>query len=61
MDMGWIVTFASPTNATAQVSVMSKDESSSVNPDLTIEVSGGGLRHDPSRLRRSVTSRGRGL
>ena len=46
MDMGWIVTFASPTNATAQVSVMSRDESSSVNPDLTIEVSDVDAVHD---------------
>jgi catechol 2,3-dioxygenase-like lactoylglutathione lyase family enzyme len=40
MDMGWIMTFVSPDNPTAQVIVLSKsnDESASVAPDLTVEV-----------------------
>jgi predicted enzyme related to lactoylglutathione lyase len=38
MDMGWIATFVSPTNATAQVTVMSGDAQAPVAPDLSIEV-----------------------
>ena len=38
MDMGWIVTFVSKSNETAQVTVMDKDASASVNPDVSIEV-----------------------
>jgi catechol 2,3-dioxygenase-like lactoylglutathione lyase family enzyme len=38
MDMGWIMTFVSPSNPTAQVSVLSNDESASVAPNLTVEV-----------------------
>jgi catechol 2,3-dioxygenase-like lactoylglutathione lyase family enzyme len=39
MDMGWIVTFASPSNATAQVSVMRGSGESAAQPDISIEVS----------------------
>jgi predicted enzyme related to lactoylglutathione lyase len=38
MDLGWIVTFASPSNATAQISVMSSDASAPTMPDVSIEV-----------------------
>jgi len=38
MDLGWIVCFASPSNPTAQLQVISKDESASVRPDVSIEV-----------------------
>ena len=38
MDMGWIVTFASPTHPTAQITVMSHDASSSIVPQVTIQV-----------------------
>ena len=38
MDMGWIVTFASPANPTAQISILRADESSAVHPHLTVEV-----------------------
>jgi catechol 2,3-dioxygenase-like lactoylglutathione lyase family enzyme len=38
MDMGWIMTLASPTNPTAQISIMQKDQSSPLQPHLTIEV-----------------------
>jgi predicted enzyme related to lactoylglutathione lyase len=38
MDMGWIMTFRSPTNPTVQVTVLKKDLTASVNPNLTIEV-----------------------
>jgi catechol 2,3-dioxygenase-like lactoylglutathione lyase family enzyme len=38
MDHGWIVTFAAPGNPGAQISVMRKDASASVQPDVSIEV-----------------------
>jgi catechol 2,3-dioxygenase-like lactoylglutathione lyase family enzyme len=38
MDMGVIVTLVSPTNPTAQVSLMRDDESSAILPQMSIEV-----------------------
>jgi catechol 2,3-dioxygenase-like lactoylglutathione lyase family enzyme len=38
MDMGFIVTLASPSNPTAQVSLMRDDDSSTVLPQMSIEV-----------------------
>src|SRR4051812_43094390 len=38
MDMGWIVTFASPSNPTAQVSVVASDTRSEPHADISIEV-----------------------
>lgn len=38
MDSDWIVTFVSPTNPTAQVSVMKRDATAGVQPRLSIEV-----------------------
>jgi predicted enzyme related to lactoylglutathione lyase len=38
MDLGWIVTFAAPGDATAQISVMRDDASAVVRPDVSIEV-----------------------
>jgi catechol 2,3-dioxygenase-like lactoylglutathione lyase family enzyme len=38
MDMSWIVTFASPANATAQISVIRPDEAGTPHPDFTVEV-----------------------
>jgi len=38
MDMGRIVTFASPTNPTAQVSIVAHDDSSQMRPTITVEV-----------------------
>ena len=38
MDMGWIMTFVSPTNPTAQISVMRSDVTAPVVPQLTVEV-----------------------
>ncbi len=37
MDMGWIVTFVSPTNPTAQLSIVA-DDSSALQPSVTVEV-----------------------
>jgi catechol 2,3-dioxygenase-like lactoylglutathione lyase family enzyme len=38
MDLGWIVGFASSSNETAQLAVMSSDATAPVRPDVTIEV-----------------------
>ena len=38
MDMGWIMTFVSPTNPTAQISVLGSDATAPVVPQLTVEV-----------------------
>jgi catechol 2,3-dioxygenase-like lactoylglutathione lyase family enzyme len=38
MDMGWILTFVSPSNPTAQVSVLREDASAPVAPQITVEV-----------------------
>jgi predicted enzyme related to lactoylglutathione lyase len=38
MDMGWIATFVSPANPTAQVTVMRNDATAPVAPDVSIEV-----------------------
>ena len=38
MDLGWITTYAAPDNPGAQISLMSKDASAPVNPDVSIEV-----------------------
>jgi catechol 2,3-dioxygenase-like lactoylglutathione lyase family enzyme len=38
MDMGWILTLVSPSNPTAQVSVLREDASAPVIPQLTVEV-----------------------
>lgn len=38
MDMGWVITFVSPSNPTAQVTVLRGDESGSVQPQISIEV-----------------------
>jgi catechol 2,3-dioxygenase-like lactoylglutathione lyase family enzyme len=39
MDMGWIVTFASPSNPTAQLSVVASDSRDEPHADISIEVS----------------------
>ena len=38
MDMGFIVTLVSPSNPTAQVSLMRDDDSSSILPQMSVEV-----------------------
>ena len=38
MDLGWVVTLASPTNPTAQITLMRSDGSSRLVPQITIEV-----------------------
>jgi len=38
MDRGWILTFGSPSNPTAQLSVVRQDASAPVIPQATVEV-----------------------
>ena len=38
MDMGWIITFASPSNPTAQISVVASNTRSEPHADVSIEV-----------------------
>ncbi|WNM29435.1 VOC family protein [Streptomyces sp. Li-HN-5-11] len=38
MDLGWIMTLASPSTPAAQVSVMTRDKTAPVTPDMSIEV-----------------------
>lgn len=38
MDMGWIVTLVSPTNPTAQLSIVAPDASAEPRPAITVEV-----------------------
>jgi catechol 2,3-dioxygenase-like lactoylglutathione lyase family enzyme len=38
MDLGWIMTFVSPSNPTAQVSVVREDATAPVVPQITVEV-----------------------
>ena len=38
MDMGWIVTFASPSNPTAQISLVASDTRDEPHADVSIEV-----------------------
>jgi predicted enzyme related to lactoylglutathione lyase len=38
MDMGWIITFASPSNPTAQISVVASDTRNEPHADISVEV-----------------------
>jgi len=38
MDMGWALTFASPSNPTAQITLVRAGETATPNPNLSIEV-----------------------
>lgn len=38
MNLGWVVTFASPSNPTAQVSLIAADKTAPVTPDMSVEV-----------------------
>ncbi|MEU6006599.1 VOC family protein [Streptomyces sp. NPDC001698] len=38
MNLGWIMTLASPSSPSAQVSVMTGDKTAPVTPDLSVEV-----------------------
>jgi len=45
MDMGWIATFVSASNETAQVTVMRQDATAPISPDVSIEVEDVGAVH----------------
>lgn len=38
MNLGWVMTLASPANPTAQITLMSEERTAPVTPDLSIEV-----------------------
>jgi catechol 2,3-dioxygenase-like lactoylglutathione lyase family enzyme len=38
MDMGWVLTFASPSNPTAQITLVRRLEKATAHPSLSIEV-----------------------
>lgn len=53
MDMGWIMTFESPTNPMAQVSIRKRDATASVHPDLSVEVQDVDAVHAAALRRRT--------
>lgn len=38
MDLGWVMTLASPNNPTAQLTIVRHDEATTLQPDISIEV-----------------------
>jgi catechol 2,3-dioxygenase-like lactoylglutathione lyase family enzyme len=38
MDQGWVLTFAAPDNPAAQITLMERDATARVNPDVSVEV-----------------------
>jgi catechol 2,3-dioxygenase-like lactoylglutathione lyase family enzyme len=38
MGMGWVLTFASPQNPTAQITVMQRNEKATPQPNMSVEV-----------------------
>jgi uncharacterized glyoxalase superfamily protein PhnB len=38
MNLGWVITLASPSHPTAQVTLMGPDATAAIQPDVTIEV-----------------------
>ena len=38
MDMDWIATFVSPNNPTAQITLIRRDATAAVHPDVSIEI-----------------------
>jgi catechol 2,3-dioxygenase-like lactoylglutathione lyase family enzyme len=46
MDMGWILNFGSPDNPTAQISIITKDATGPMHPDVSIEVDDLDAVHD---------------
>src|SRR4051812_24657729 len=46
MDMGWIATYVSPTNPTAQISVIRAGDATSIQPTITVEVEDADQTHD---------------
>ncbi|HYW63476.1 MAG TPA: VOC family protein [Bradyrhizobium sp.] len=51
MDMGWIVTFASPSNPTAQLSVVASDTRDEPHADISVEVADVDACHAAAQLK----------
>jgi predicted enzyme related to lactoylglutathione lyase len=51
MDMGWIITFASPSNPTAQVSVVASVTRNEPHADISVEVADVDACHAAAQLR----------
>ena len=51
MDLGWIVTYADPANPTAQLSVLTHDETAPVVADVSIEVDDVDAAHAEAQRR----------
>jgi predicted enzyme related to lactoylglutathione lyase len=49
MDMGWIITFASPSNPTAQISVVASDTRDEPHADISVEVGDVDACHTPAQ------------
>jgi predicted enzyme related to lactoylglutathione lyase len=50
MDMGWIITFASPSNPTAQVSVVASDTRDEPHANISVEVADVEACHAAAQL-----------
>jgi hypothetical protein len=57
MKQGWVMTLASPSNPTAQITLMGPDATAAVQPDMSIEVDNVDALHAAmvERVRRSCT------
>ncbi len=49
MNLGWVMTLASPSNPTAQVTLMSHDATAPVVPDMSVEVDDVDAVHEAVR------------
>jgi catechol 2,3-dioxygenase-like lactoylglutathione lyase family enzyme len=52
MDLGWVMTFASPANPTAQITVFRRGDSGRPEPQITVEVP------DPDAIHTEAVRRG---
>jgi predicted enzyme related to lactoylglutathione lyase len=52
MDMGWVLSFASDTNPTAQICIVKADNANNANMSLSIEVSDVDALYESSKLHR---------
>jgi catechol 2,3-dioxygenase-like lactoylglutathione lyase family enzyme len=55
MDLGWVATYASPTNRTAQITVVRAEESGGVQPAISVEVD------DVDRVHADAVAQGRSI
>ena len=52
MDLGWIVGFGSPSNETAQIQLIRRDETAPVTPSITVEVEDVGALYEEALARK---------